>query len=336
MSFHLSWPFSTEQNVYPRAAALLTDALNKGTKPPIIVDDILVKELNFGKEPPQLEILEIGDLADDRFRGVFKVNYGGDAFMTLQTPVEANALNIYSHLTPSFTNPGFLAAHSSLNIPLTITLSEIKVSGIVILVFSKAKGATIVFRNDPLESIKISSTFDSVPAIARLIQTQIENQLRHLFREDLPTIIYKLSQRWTPNATPSVSTPATPVGEKVSANPKSSGPAGGTTVPPSSPRTKPVTLAEVNQDLPSLSPTNIVQLNLLGQAQQTLSLSTPSIPDALCRSMIARHGEREDEFKDDDDLSSIMLRSRRTAKSGKARRPHKVFNLRKNQEPIGQ
>ncbi|KAK9493986.1 hypothetical protein V1508DRAFT_438387 [Lipomyces doorenjongii] len=315
MSFRFSWPFATEENFYPKVKVLLTEALNKGTKPPIIVDTIHVKDLNLGTKPPELEILEIGDIADDRFRGVFKLTYNGDAFMSLQTLVEANPLNIYSHLTPSFTSPKFLAANASVKIPLTITLSEITLSGIVILVFSKAKGATLVFRNDPLESIKISSTFDSIPAIARLIQLQIENQLRLLFREDLPAIIHKLSQRWTPNGSTHFS--AT---EKEGAM-------------PTSPRMKPVTLAEVNPDLPSLSPTNMVKLNLLSSSQQTLSLVTPVIPDAVYRSMIERHQERDDESKEDDDLSSFIMRSRRNIKNGKVRPHRKVFDLRKRSHP---
>ena len=56
---------------------MLTTALNKSPKPPIIVDDILVNELNLGSVPPELEILEIGDLAEDRFRGIFKMCYSG-------------------------------------------------------------------------------------------------------------------------------------------------------------------------------------------------------------------------------------------------------------------
>ncbi|KAK9447049.1 uncharacterized protein V1518DRAFT_422083 [Limtongia smithiae] len=310
MSFQFSWPLSTEEDFYPKVKTLLTEALNKGTKPPIIVDTIHVSDLNFGTKPPELEIVEIGDLADDRFRGVFKMAYSGDAFITLRTLVEANPLNIYSHLTPSFTSPGFLAANSSLKLPLTITLSEIRLSGIVILVFSKAKGATLVFRNDPLESIKISSTFDSIPPIARLIETQIENQLRLLFREDLPTMIFKLSQRWTPSGNPPMA---------VFANDKCI---------PSSPRLKAVTLSEVNPDLPSLSHTNMVHLSLLAASQQTLSLVTPTIPDAVCRSMVERH-HYDDESKDDDDLSSIIMRSRRNIKNGKVRRNRKVFDLRK-------
>lgn len=77
---------------------MLTTALNKSPKPPIIVDDILVNEFNLGSVPPELEILEIGDLAEDRFRGIFKMCYSGDAFLTLKTRVQVR-LTFYSHHT---------------------------------------------------------------------------------------------------------------------------------------------------------------------------------------------------------------------------------------------
>lgn len=73
---------------------MLTTALNKSPKPPIIVDDILVNELNLGSVPPELEILEIGDLAEDRFRGIFKMCYSGDAFLTLKTRVQVRPLSL--------------------------------------------------------------------------------------------------------------------------------------------------------------------------------------------------------------------------------------------------
>ena len=84
-------------------------ALNKGEKPPIIADQIEVKELNMGTivsdscragrgganphialQPPELEILEIGDLSTDRFRGIFRLTYVGDAYIVLQTKVQVS------------------------------------------------------------------------------------------------------------------------------------------------------------------------------------------------------------------------------------------------------
>jgi mitochondrial distribution and morphology protein 34 len=89
MAFNFNWsPLTADASFYTRAQQLLTAAINKSPKPPIIVDDILVDELNLGSVPPDLEILEIGDLAEDRFRGIFKMCYSGDAFLTLKTRVQ--------------------------------------------------------------------------------------------------------------------------------------------------------------------------------------------------------------------------------------------------------
>lgn len=93
MAFNFNWsPLTADEDFYQRARDLLTTALNKTPKPPIIVDDILVTELNLGSVPPELEILEIGDLAEDRFRGIFKMCYSGDAFLTLRTRVQVREL----------------------------------------------------------------------------------------------------------------------------------------------------------------------------------------------------------------------------------------------------
>lgn len=204
MAFNFNWsPLTADAGFYERARDLLTTALNKSPKPPIIVDDIFVEEFNLGSIPPDLEILEIGDLAEDRFRGIFKMCYSGDAFLTLKTRVQANPLNTYLSAKPSFTSPQPLAAASSLTIPLQITLSEIKLSAFIILVFSKQKGLTLVFRNDPLESLKVSSTFDSIQFVRDYLQRTIEQKLRDLMMDELPAIIHRLSlQLWCPDQVP--------------------------------------------------------------------------------------------------------------------------------------
>jgi hypothetical protein len=99
MAFNFNWsPLTADEDFYRRARDLLTTALNKSPKPPIIVDDILVTEFNLGSVPPDLEILEIGDLAEDRFRGIFKMCYSGDAFLTLKTRVQVCCNFLYSLL----------------------------------------------------------------------------------------------------------------------------------------------------------------------------------------------------------------------------------------------
>ena len=93
MAFNFNWsPLSTTSTTssafYDHAKSLLTAALNKSAKPPIIVDDIVVDDLSLGGAAPDLEILEIGDIAEDRFRGIFRMSYAGDACLTLRTKVQ--------------------------------------------------------------------------------------------------------------------------------------------------------------------------------------------------------------------------------------------------------
>ena len=285
MAFNFNWsPLMADTS---RARDMLTAALNKSPKPPIIVDDIIVTELNLGSTPPELEILEVGDLAEDRFRGIFKMSYAGDAFLTLKTKVQANPLNTYLSTKPDFASPQPLAAAASLTIPLQITLSEIRLSGFVILVFSKQKGLTLVFQNDPLESLKVSSTFDSIPFVRDYLQKEIEGQLRILFMEDLPAIIHRLSLRlWSSDY------------EELETEERLRGPKDNTTPidPLSTPPqdavdafgnaldTSQISALSLDDDVhASFSQKNIKRLAALSESQHTLSLFTPEMREVVYR-----------------------------------------------------
>lgn len=206
MSFKVDWNLLESESMTQWTKNLLTETLNSGKRPNILASEIEIKDLNFGKIPPVFEILEIGELEDDRFRGIFKINYDGDAHITLHTKVQANPLKIYSdNLTElegyvggscDFIKPNFQLSNEEFSLPLDLKLSDIKLSGIGIIVFSKTKGLTLVFRNDPLDSIKVSSTFDMVQVLANFLQKQIESQIRELFRETLPTVLHKLSLKY--------------------------------------------------------------------------------------------------------------------------------------------
>ncbi|KAJ9666280.1 ERMES complex subunit [Coniosporium apollinis] len=288
MAFNFNWsPLIADTS---RARDMLTTALNKSPKPPIIVDDILVTELNLGSVPPELEILEIGDLAEDRFRGIFKMSYTGDAFLTLKTRVQANPLNTYLSTKPSFASPQPLAASSGLTIPLQITLSDIRLSGFVILVFSRQKGLTLVFRNDPLESLKVSSTFDSIPFVRDYLQKEIEGQLRVLFMEDLPAILHQLSLRlWSPDYRELDNSNGLQEGNKdgtIPIDPLSSppqNPVDGFGNPITDSETSPFFLDDSTQTHASFSQKNLLRLGALAQSHRTLSLFTPGIREAVFR-----------------------------------------------------
>ncbi|CAK7267242.1 ERMES complex subunit [Sporothrix epigloea] len=300
MAFNFNWsPLAADASFYQRAREMLTTALNKSPKPPIIVDDIIVTEFNLGSVPPDLEILEIGDIAADRFRGIFKMCYAGDAFLTLKTRVQANPLNTYLSSKPSFTSPGPLAAASGLTIPLQITLSEIKLSAFIIVVFSKQKGLTLVFRNDPLESLMVSSTFDSIQFVREYLQRTIEGKLRDLMMDELPAIIHRLSlQLWSPDQAPKDDDATTNVdggdGE-IRINPLADAPSDAVDIngnlvdayeTPS--------LSTGSPDSRSLfSQKNLLRLAALTNSHRTLSLFTPGIREVVFRAW-AGPSDRQD------------------------------------------
>lgn len=89
-----------------------------------------------------------------------------------------------------------LAAKDPLVVPMLLRLSHFKLDSYIVLVVSKQKGITLVFKTDPLQNVDINSTFDSIAVIQKFIQKEIEGQLRQMFREDLPGIIHRLSQQW--------------------------------------------------------------------------------------------------------------------------------------------
>ncbi|KTW28898.1 hypothetical protein T552_01527 [Pneumocystis carinii B80] len=270
MAFHFSWNKEFSPLFIAKTSSLLDYALNKCTKIPIIVDKIDIKELNMGSIPPELEILEIGDLAEDRFRGLFKLKYAGDAYIVLQTKVQINPLNTRKKMYPKFTWRGVLSADAPLIVPMFLRLSDFKLSSIVILVFSKAKGVTLVFRNDPVESVKVSSTFDSIPVIAQFLQKEIEKQLRIFFQEELPAIIHKLSVSF-----PCSSTNKDDLGQfsTVLTN----------EMPKTDESTPLIRLADINPEYP-ISMTSMLRLAALASSQKTFSPFTPSISQAIYRS----------------------------------------------------
>ncbi|KAI9858123.1 MAG: ERMES complex subunit [Vezdaea acicularis] len=292
MAFNFNWsPLTADSSFYSRAQELLTIALNKSPKPPIIVDEIIVNELNLGSVPPDLEILEIGDLAEDRFRGIFKMCYSGDAFLTLKTRVQANPLNTYLSAKPEFTSPQPLAASSGLTIPLQITLSEIKLSAFIILVFSRQKGLTLVFRNDPLESLRVSSTFDSIPFVRDYLQKEIEGQLRVLLMEEVPAIIHRLSLRlWVPEyragEDEELARAANSIAQEEPADPFASPSHGPIHIPGDilDSQISLMSLDSQGSETQSLfSQKNLIRLDALADAQRTLALSTPTISDVVFR-----------------------------------------------------
>ncbi|KAJ3351691.1 ERMES complex subunit [Allomyces javanicus] len=203
MAFVFEWPrFSAD--FYKSAATELTAALNKGDKPPNIAGDIIVTELDLGTIAPDLEILELVELSSDKLRGIFRLSYAGDAYITLQTSVQANPIvdgHTLSIGGPQLggllgTSAAMIAANAPLIVPLQLKISQLRLYGIASLVVDQAKGITLAFKNDPLENVHVSSTFDHMATIRRFLQSEIEKLLKKLFKEDLPALVHSSSRRY--------------------------------------------------------------------------------------------------------------------------------------------
>lgn len=189
-----------------------------------------------------------------------------------------NPLCTYINTSPRFTSPHPLSVASTpLTIPVKLTLSEFKLSGFVILVFSKEKGITLVFRNDPLESMRVQSSFDSIPFIKNYLQKEIERQVRGLFQEELPLAVYKLSLRLLDQDNGDERSKTEQRQDKFSAQSLLS------PAEEQEDEEDDETHDIATEETEAISERNMLCLRALMNSQKTLSLFTPTLNDAIFR-----------------------------------------------------
>jgi hypothetical protein len=196
MSLKFTWPAFTLEQIN-LAKEHLTFALNSGPKTPNIVGDIVITDLNLGTKAPELTCVSLDDLqASSKFprsKVMLHLVYDGDAHLVLQTLVQVNPLTRSKNDIRPWDY--MVAANQPLIVPLNIKIAQIRLKGIISLAFDVDQGVTIKFKSEnPLTSLLVSSSFDHVESIKKVLQDQIENQVRSLFKTDLPLIIYRLSQ----------------------------------------------------------------------------------------------------------------------------------------------
>ncbi|KAH3680800.1 hypothetical protein WICMUC_000151 [Wickerhamomyces mucosus] len=289
MSCDIKWNFD-KKLMESWSKELLDDALNSGSKSNFLTSKITINDLNFGNIAPEVEILEIGDIANDKFRGIFKIKYYGDSFIELKTSIQANLLNVYiknskQELNGDFTLPNFKLAKESFSIPLIIKLSDIQLSGIIIVVFSKLKGLTLVFKNDPLENINVNSSFQNVEIIENFLQKKIEIQIRDLFRDVLPSVLNKLSQKYT---TSNLINQLYQQRKNSEINDNSNN---------GNIDNKRILLSEINPMEPELSPANMLRLSTLIKSRQSFGLNILPMNDVIQRQNLHKFTNQNEIFK---------------------------------------
>ena len=91
------------------------------------------------------------------------------------------------------TGHGILAANKPLIVPMQLKISQLRFKGIMVLSVCKYGGITLCFKNDPIDSVAVNSSFDSVPNVKEFLQTEIEGQLRRIFSEAIPEMMHRIS-----------------------------------------------------------------------------------------------------------------------------------------------
>ena len=160
-----------------------------------------------------------------------------------------------------------------------------------------------MFRNDPLESLKVSSTFDAIPFVRDYLQKEIEGQLRTLLMDEVPVIIHRLSQRlWVPEFREREDQE---LSQKLDDSSTIEKPVDPLASPPQDPVDGSGNVLDANQ-IASLSldsgtetqalfsQKNLLRLGALTDSHRTLSLFTPGIRDAVFRAWAGptERGER--------------------------------------------
>jgi len=134
--------------------------------------------------------MSIGDLSETTFKATFKICYDGDAYLKFRTKVQANPISLTErkHSSSIMKRMGFLTAHKPLIVPMDVTIQDIKFAGIL-NVHIRSGDSPILdvhFKNDPLQSVRICSTFDDFASARQLVQGMVEGQLRNFLTVELP------------------------------------------------------------------------------------------------------------------------------------------------------
>ena len=165
----------------------------------------------------------MSELTLEKVQLLLEISYCSNGYLVLTTKVQANAGTSPTPTTPSSTNSTAVAAHRPLVVPMSLTMTDLNLYGILKLSIIRKQGTTtgtadgvpaspIVSRtplgsgmetsefqvslnwiNDPLNSITISSSFDSLSKVKENLQNEIESRLREALMHDLPLFIYKKS-----------------------------------------------------------------------------------------------------------------------------------------------
>lgn len=83
--------------------------------------------------------------------------------------VQVNPLTQVKYALEMLATPSVLLTTAQMHVHLT--LSQFRLRCLIVLSFSKKEGLSLVFKDDPLESLNVSSSFDSIGVVQQFIQS---------------------------------------------------------------------------------------------------------------------------------------------------------------------
>lgn len=167
------------------------NSILSATTIPQLPHKVSISSLSFGEKPPKFEVLDIIDLKEDKFKGLFKFNYDGELNVAFNTDYEANAIKLIDF--DSFTKPNFVLTDKSTVLPVEFKIKNIKIDAILTVVYNGR--VTVVFNDDPFIDLDIETSLDEFldDDLFEMIKQDTLNLVTEMLKQDLPEMLHSLT-----------------------------------------------------------------------------------------------------------------------------------------------
>jgi len=186
MSFFFNWLDLSALDLKSSINSILSS-----TTIPQLPQKVSISSLSLSHKAPKFEILDIIDLNEEKFKGLFKFNYDGGLNVVFNTDYEANAIKLIDF--DSFTKPSFVLADKSTILPVAFKIKNIKIDAILTVVYNGR--ITVVFNDDPFIDLDIETSLDEFldEDLFQMIKQDTLNMITDMLKQDLPEMLHSLN-----------------------------------------------------------------------------------------------------------------------------------------------
>ncbi|CEP24104.1 hypothetical protein BN1211_4821 [Cyberlindnera jadinii] len=134
------------------------------------------------------KLLDIVELTEERFKGLFKFEYSGELKVVLRSNIEINAINLIDY--DDFTKPHYVLANCSTVLPVDFTIDKLRLD-LLFTVVTKGDNVTVVFNDEPMVDLEIHTTIDELldDDLFEMLKTDALNIVTEYLKQDLPGMI---------------------------------------------------------------------------------------------------------------------------------------------------